>query len=136
MEPIDLRMASVREARNAERRFCFEVITPQYKRVYQATSEEDMNNWISSINNAIQSAVEGRDMRDLPTRSPEQPHSIRRDIGSILTGKSSSMNYGNHHYNSSKSESGANSSVFRRTTVGARPEESHLRCHSARVLMR
>ncbi|KAI7518683.1 centaurin-beta-2, partial [Hortaea werneckii] len=29
MEPIDLRMASVREARNSERRFCFEVITPQ-----------------------------------------------------------------------------------------------------------
>ena len=24
MDPIDLRMASVREARNAERRFCFE----------------------------------------------------------------------------------------------------------------
>ncbi|RAL62459.1 hypothetical protein DID88_005025 [Monilinia fructigena] len=54
MEPIDLRMASVREARDAERRFCFEVITPQYKRVYQATSEEDMKNWISAINNALQ----------------------------------------------------------------------------------
>lgn len=34
MDPIDLRMASVREARNAERRFCFEVITPQFKRIY------------------------------------------------------------------------------------------------------
>ncbi len=66
MEPIDLRMASVREARDAERRFCFEVITPHYKRVYQATSEDDMKNWISAINNAIQSAVEGRDMRDMP----------------------------------------------------------------------
>ena len=63
MEPIDLRMASVREARSAERRFCFEVITPQYKRVYQATSEDDMNNGISAINNALQSAVEGRGMR-------------------------------------------------------------------------
>ncbi|KAF4630661.1 hypothetical protein G7Y89_g7474 [Cudoniella acicularis] len=121
MEPIDLRMASVREARNAERRFCFEVITPQYKRVYQATSEEDMNNWISAINNAIQSAVEGRDLRDLPAHPTPQPetHSIRRDIGSILTGKSSSMNYGNHHptnYGNSTSNN-----VFRRTTVGARP---------------
>ena len=62
MDPIDLRMASVREARNAERRFCFEVITPQYKRIYQATSEEDMGNWIRAINNALQSAVEGRGM--------------------------------------------------------------------------
>lgn len=120
MEPIDLRMASVREARNAERRFCFEVITPQYKRVYQATSEDDMNNWISSINNAIQSAVEGRDMRDVPAPTPHQEsHSIRRDIGSILTGKSLSANHGNNH-NHNSSQSNTNN-VFRRTTVGARP---------------
>ncbi|KAG4425837.1 hypothetical protein IFR04_001044 [Cadophora malorum] len=119
MEPIDLRMASVREARNAERRFCFEVITPQYKRVYQATSEDDMNNWISAINNAIQSAVEGRDMREAPAKQPEA-HSIRRDIGSILTGKSSSMNYG-HNHSATQSSAAANNGVFRRTTVGARP---------------
>ncbi|TVY68826.1 Protein csx2 [Lachnellula suecica] len=119
MEPIDLRMASVREARSAERRFCFEVITPQYKRVYQATSEDDMNNWISAINNAIQSAMEGRDMREPPSRpAPHpEPHSIRRDIGSILTGKSSSMNHGAHH----PINIPAANSVFRRTTVGARP---------------
>src|SRR5512140_3368910 len=70
MEPIDLRLASVREARNAERRFCFEVITPHFKRVYQATSEEDMNSWIMSINNALQSAVEGRAFKDKPALSP------------------------------------------------------------------
>src|ERR1700738_1956173 len=115
MDPIDLRMASVREARNAERRFCFEVITPQYKRVYQATSEDDMNNWISAINNAIQSAVEGRDMRDVPAPTPhQQPHSIRKDIGSILTGKSLSTNHGNNHNHSSSQTSASN--VFRRTT--------------------
>ncbi|KAK2628186.1 hypothetical protein QTJ16_002832 [Diplocarpon rosae] len=122
MEPIDLRMASVREARNAERRFCFEVITPHYKRVYQATSEDDMNNWISAMNNAIQSAVEGRDMRDAP-KQPEQ-HSVRRDIGSILTGKSSSMSHGHSHghsHGSSQGSAAVNNGVFRRTTVGARP---------------
>jgi len=89
--------------------------------VYQATSEDDMNNWISSINNAIQSAVEGRDVAAVPSPSPQgEKHSIRKDIGSILTGKSSSMNYGSHH-TSSHSTASANSSVFRRTTVGARP---------------
>ncbi|KAF8863329.1 centaurin beta [Acephala macrosclerotiorum] len=120
MEPIDLRMASVREARDAERRFCFEVITPQFKRVYQATSEDDMKNWISAINNAIQSAVEGRD--NMPAPAPHQePHSIRRDIGSILTGKSSSMNHGSNHYNANQSGNSSNNNVFRRTTVGARP---------------
>ncbi|GAO47123.1 ArfGap-domain-containing protein [Saitoella complicata NRRL Y-17804] len=56
---INLRMATVREARSADRRFCFEVITPQFKRVYQATSQEDMQSWISVISNAIGSVLEG-----------------------------------------------------------------------------
>ncbi|KAL2834514.1 hypothetical protein BDW59DRAFT_48611 [Aspergillus cavernicola] len=114
MDPIDLRMASVREARNAERRFCFEVITPQFKRIYQATSEEDMGNWIRAINNALQSAVEGRSVYPPPPVSSDaDSSSIRRDIGSVLTGKSSSVS---HHSHSSTS-----SNVTRRTTVGARP---------------
>jgi len=118
MEPIDLRMASVREARNAERRFCFEIITPHFKRVYQATSEEDLNSWISAVNNALQSAMEGRGVVDIPVPAAQPAsHSIRRDIGSILTGKSSSMNHGTNHANNL----GANSNVFRRTTVGSRP---------------
>ncbi|KAI9042219.1 putative ARF GTPase activator (Csx2) [Aspergillus affinis] len=115
MDPIDLRMASVREARNAERRFCFEVITPQYKRIYQATSEEDMNNWIRAINNALQSAVEGRGMSSPPLSAGNDGSSVGRDIGSVLTGKSSS--YSGQHSTSTVS----NNNVTRRTTVGARP---------------
>lgn len=79
MDPIDLRMASVREARNAERRFCFEIITPQFKRVYQATSEEDLNSWISAINNALQSAMEGRGVVDMPVPTP-QPQSAHQQF--------------------------------------------------------
>lgn len=124
MDPIDLRMASVREARNAERRFCFEVITPQFKRIYQATSGEDMSTWITAINNALQSAVEGRNP---PPSMPSSAHSDgsakRRDIGSILTGKSSSYS-GQHGYSASSNTS----SVNRRTTVGARP--SYIRSDS------
>ncbi|PKY01312.1 ArfGap-domain-containing protein [Aspergillus campestris IBT 28561] len=115
MDPIDLRMASVREARNAERRFCFEVITPQYKRIYQATSGEDMTNWIRAINNALQSAVEGRGMPSPPISSGNDSSSLRRDIGSVLTGKSSS--YSGQHPN----PTGQANTVTRRTTVGARP---------------
>ncbi|KAF4974966.1 hypothetical protein FZEAL_8191 [Fusarium zealandicum] len=114
MDPIDLRMASVREARNAERRFCFEVITPNYKRVYQATSEEDMNSWILSINNALQSAMEGRSHHGKPTSS-NGDSSLKRDIGSVLTGKTQSLSHGTHH---SAPSSGVPS---RRITVGARP---------------
>ncbi|OAA61189.1 arf GTPase activator [Niveomyces insectorum RCEF 264] len=146
MDPIDLRMASVREARNAERRFCFEVITPQFKRVYQATSEEDMNSWISSINNALQSAVEGRGLREkpAPAMSPDTGPS-GRDIGSMLAGKSTSLSHGHRGRDggtgmgaaigagglggavaqaiSGNSSSSNNSSGIptRRTTVGARP---------------
>ncbi|KND95202.1 Protein csx2 [Tolypocladium ophioglossoides CBS 100239] len=120
MDPIDLRMASVREARNAERRFCFEVITPNFKRVYQATSEDDMNSWIVSINNALQSAMEGRAVQERVGSSRDAgDSSIKRDIGSILTGKTQSLGHSAqppHHHSSS------NSGVpFRRITVGARP---------------
>ncbi|KAI1356286.1 hypothetical protein F5Y01DRAFT_266899 [Xylaria sp. FL0043] len=116
MEPIDLRMASVREARNAERRFCFEVITPKYKRVYQATSGEDMNSWILSINNALQSAMEGHVLEEKPTSSSDT-NSLKRDIGSILTGKSSSLNHGSYGHHMS----GSSAPPSRRITVGARP---------------
>ncbi|KAI0394059.1 ArfGap-domain-containing protein [Xylariaceae sp. FL0594] len=121
MEPIDLRMASVREARSGERRFCFEVITPHYKRVYQATTDEDMNSWISSINNALQSAVEGgfRD-KSASSTSDRNTNSLKRDIGSVLTGKSTSLNHHSSHHHGPHSI--ASSSIpSRRTTVGARP---------------
>ena len=111
MEPIDLRVASVREARNAERRFCFEVITPHFTRVYQATSEEDMKAWIAAINNALQSAVETSNKND-HIATDSLPGSTRRDIASVLTGKSSSLSHRNN--NSSKAPA-------RHATVGDRP---------------
>jgi Arf-GAP with SH3 domain, ANK repeat and PH domain-containing protein len=120
MEPIDLRMASVRMARDADRRFCFEVITPQFKRIYQATSEEDMSNWITAINNALQSAFEGRGVSSAPHSN--QRDSSGRDISSALTGKSSSYS-GHHGYHIRDS-----SSVHRSITVGARP--SYVRTNS------
>ncbi len=120
-EPIDLRMASVRMARDADRRFCFEVITPQYKRVYQATSEDDMNNWISSINNALQSAVEGRRGQSL---SHSRSDHGGREYGAALTGKIPSQS-GPH----GQSHRADNIGVSRRVTVGARP--SYIRTTSS-----
>ena len=140
MDPIDLRMASVREARNAERRFTFEVITPHYKRVYQATSEEDMNSWISSINNALQSAMEGRD-RERPTPTADSASSgfTSRDIGSMFATKSTSLTHGHRGRDghgisavsgavanaitggSSSGGGGSTGVPARRITVGGRP---------------
>ncbi|KAG0269689.1 hypothetical protein DFQ27_002653 [Actinomortierella ambigua] len=58
-EPINLKTATVRASRNQDRRFCFEIITPKFRRVYQATSTEDMQSWITIISNAIQSLLNG-----------------------------------------------------------------------------
>ncbi|KAF2480969.1 hypothetical protein BDY17DRAFT_254350 [Neohortaea acidophila] len=115
MDPIDLRMASVREARNSERRFCFEVITPHYTRVYQAPSEDDMKFWIAAINNAVQSAFENRAY--VPASpSPTTAGSTRKDIAAVLTGKSSSFSGHRHISNPNRSE--ATKAVNRYATTG------------------
>lgn len=112
MDPIDLRVASVREARGADRRFCFEIITPSFTRVYQATSEEDLKSWILTINNALQSAVEGKGNQG-PVSIDTPTSSIRKDFVSALTGKSQSQRSGSGH--------GGNKTVSRHATVGDRP---------------
>ena len=121
MEPIDLRLASVREARNSERRFCFEIITPNFKRVYQATSAEDMSSWISAINNALQSAYEGRMQPQAFDHPGITGTSLRWDIGSVLTGKISTHLKDFSQSPSNGANTTASTNVYRRTTVGARP---------------
>ncbi|KAF9345851.1 hypothetical protein BGX26_002670 [Mortierella sp. AD094] len=59
IDPINLRIATVRSCRNQDRRFCFEVITPKFRRVYQAMNADDMNSWINVISNAIQGLLNG-----------------------------------------------------------------------------
>ncbi|KAL7269765.1 hypothetical protein RUND412_007559 [Rhizina undulata] len=123
-EPINLKMASVREARNSERRFCFEVVTPLYKRVYQATSEEDMNNWISAINNAVKSTIEGGgSVRNFDSSQlvEESGPTRLKNIQSALTGKGPSHHNSVHGSNPLSYSSSANNSIYRRTTVGAKP---------------
>lgn len=112
MDPIDLRMASVREARNADRRFCFEVITPHFTRVYQATNEDDLRSWISAVNNALQTAVESAPKHDRPS-TDSLPGQTRRDIASVLTGKSPSLSSTRNNYNSR--------APARHATVGDKP---------------
>ncbi|KAF2429899.1 ArfGap-domain-containing protein [Tothia fuscella] len=107
MPPIDLRTASVREARNAERRFCFEIITPQVHRVYHAPTEEEMRNWITTLNNALQNTIEGKD----EAQPRGSTGSINRDIVSALTGKSASTSY-------RRGYSGNSKTVIRHATTG------------------
>ncbi|EWC43906.1 hypothetical protein DRE_01258 [Drechslerella stenobrocha 248] len=116
-DPINLRMASVREARNQERRFCFEVITPQYKRVYQATSEEDMNNWITAINNAVKGMLEGSKSITAfdPSKLVDDP--TKKDISQVFGKNLSHLSAGHVSLN----HPGGANNLQRRITVGSRP---------------
>lgn len=98
-EPINLKMALVREARNAERRFCFEVVTPNYKRVYQATSEEDMHSWIQAINNGISSSLE------------DSSNSSVKDMPIVDGGSSAGMSTNGGRTQSSNSDAYTHSSI-------------------------
>lgn len=76
-EPINLLLASVREARNSDRRFCFEVVTPSYKRIYQATCEEDMRSWIAAISQSMSNLLENSE--------DQHPLSPLREEGEFLS---------------------------------------------------
>ncbi|ORX86308.1 ArfGap-domain-containing protein [Basidiobolus meristosporus CBS 931.73] len=56
---ISLKIASVRQIPDAERRFCFELVTLKGRRVYQALSFDDMTDWINVLKNAIESQLNG-----------------------------------------------------------------------------
>jgi hypothetical protein len=72
-EPISLQFSTVRVASQLSRRFCFEIVTPKFKKIYQAMSEEDMLTWISCISNSIESLWNGTGSSDnikLKEKSP------------------------------------------------------------------
>ncbi|EME39612.1 hypothetical protein DOTSEDRAFT_75306 [Dothistroma septosporum NZE10] len=128
MEPIDLRVASVREARDSERRFCFDVITPQMKRIYQAPSEEDMRSWISAINNALAGAFETKDPQ-MPSPTPLQGGSHRKDIAAVLTGKS--MSFSGHRQTSNPNRGEATKAVSRYSSTGDKPAYKRIESNDA-----
>ncbi|CAO1629126.1 unnamed protein product [Jaminaea pallidilutea] len=58
--PIDLRFASVKDAKGMNRRWAFEVVTrDSVRRFYQARSEKEMREWAAAINRAIESLLNG-----------------------------------------------------------------------------
>lgn len=61
---IDLKFCTAREARNSDRRFSFEIISPKFQRTYQATSAEEMTSWMNVIGNAISSLLKGNSSKD------------------------------------------------------------------------
>lgn len=57
--PINLRFATARLSRNSDRRFCFEVLTPKERRIYQALNDEDCEQWVLAISKSVESLLNG-----------------------------------------------------------------------------
>lgn len=71
---IDLRFATVKEARGVERRFVFEIVTRDNRRFFQASDEESMKGWIRAISKAIESLLNGTSsVRKLDRVVPASP---------------------------------------------------------------
>jgi len=58
--PINLLRASARISKQAgDRRFVFEVLTPELRRVYQADSEKECQEWVAAIQKSVESLLNG-----------------------------------------------------------------------------
>ncbi|KAJ3085987.1 hypothetical protein HK102_013630 [Quaeritorhiza haematococci] len=83
---INLKLVTVREARDCDRRFCFELVSPHVgRRVYQATDAEEMRAWMMTIQNAIAGLLCGTSSYvDLNTLVDD--HSLTHDPVSMNAG--------------------------------------------------
>jgi len=59
----DLRICSVKPAYDAERRFCFEVLSPTKSHILQADSEYVYKSWIEALQQGIGAAIQHSDQR-------------------------------------------------------------------------
>ncbi|KAI7899498.1 uncharacterized protein BX663DRAFT_521103 [Cokeromyces recurvatus] len=80
----NLRVCSVKLADSYDRRFCFELISPNKVLVLQAENEQDMNEWITSIRTASQMALNS----DKAPRYAQQAPNLRKSILEISLNKS------------------------------------------------
>ncbi|KAI9480846.1 MAG: hypothetical protein EXX96DRAFT_564407 [Benjaminiella poitrasii] len=70
----NLRVCSVKLTDSYDRRFCFELISPNKILVLQAENEQDMNEWIASIRTASQMALNS----DKAPRYTQQASNLRK----------------------------------------------------------
>ncbi|KAG0750387.1 hypothetical protein G6F62_002301 [Rhizopus arrhizus] len=69
-QACNLRVCSVKLTDSYDRRFCFEVISPNRILVLQAENEQDMNDWVQSIRAASQLALNSGDNPKYIQQSP------------------------------------------------------------------
>ncbi|KAJ9100614.1 hypothetical protein QFC21_003658 [Naganishia friedmannii] len=92
---IDLQFANARQGRDTDRRFTFEIVTPQYgKRMYQTTSYEDMKSWIYAICNAVESNINGTSTLRVAIPDHNQIDNYTNDYGQPSPLQSSGIGLG------------------------------------------
>lgn len=69
----NLLVSTVRPARQVDRRFCFELVSPSEKLVFQAENEEILYSWIQTIQNAIANALDHNLPSSKSNNAPAQP---------------------------------------------------------------
>lgn len=62
---LPLKICMVRIARDQDRRFCFELLSPQFHRIYQASNEEEVKDWIQVTQSSIQAVIQGLESKEL-----------------------------------------------------------------------
>ncbi|KAI8976987.1 hypothetical protein BDB01DRAFT_802335 [Pilobolus umbonatus] len=72
----NLRVCSVKLTDSYDRRFCFELISPNRVLVLQAETEQDMNEWVQSLRTAAQLALNSES-----TEYSQIPHNMRKTMG-------------------------------------------------------
>ncbi|GAA5923076.1 ADP-ribosylation factor GTPase-activating family protein [Sporobolomyces koalae] len=85
--PINLRYATARSSKQAgDRRFCFEVLTPQLRRVYQATNDQECSEWQAAICKSVESLLNGTSsVRHFDPAHIEQGSPYANDYASSLS---------------------------------------------------
>ncbi|KAJ9122342.1 hypothetical protein QFC22_001763 [Naganishia vaughanmartiniae] len=142
-ETIDLQFANARQGRETDRRFTFEIVTPQHgKRMYQTTSYEDMKSWIYAICNAIESSINGTSTLRVAIPNHPQLSNYADDYGQPSRLQSSGIGLGlpssaklplNESFNAAPIDPSWTKAIERRTSFkDAFRSRANLALHSSR----
>lgn len=120
---MDMLTSTVKPSRDANRNFCFEVISPHQKaRTLQADSHETMNRWITAITESISAQLDKQRIAKPGNRRNSNASSNRSPA---MTGSlpSSSLNAMSHHSDAKTSASGSSESKFPNSILQEADEE-------------
>lgn len=80
---IDLLLCTVKEARDFGLRYCFHIISPNDKCTLQATSNDDMNDWMSTIQNVISQSLNRQEIEASDPTTIAQKLADLQDLRSV-----------------------------------------------------